>query len=558
MQTSSRQFVFEDFEQVLSSFISGGATVTERISAVTAALRSGVGPQLRELMGQWALRIMPVEALVPDAYVQWRPLVQEALRFILLRLSDARLAPKLIEQMDLPSSTPAEVRLLRFIAKAPGLQKLGQVLARNRHMQPSLRRALSELENSISDVNAVDIRAIIVEQLGGRLQTCAVEIEPDILSEASVSAVMRFTWWNPESRERERGVFKVLKPHVPAYFAEDLDLLQQLGIHLESKRYEYGFGAHVLYDTFSEVRRLLQHEVDFSREQATLLRAFDLYRSVAGARTPRLIAQLCGSHITAMTEESGVKVTDAVARMPACRRHLIADQLIETLIAVPLFASDNNAMFHADPHAGNLLYDERKGEVVILDWALTEQLTYNQRRHLALVFIMIALRDVTGVCNAIQALSEVGFGGDDRRERIVRDRVTQFIDQLPFTRLPEAIDAIRLVDLIALEGVPFSAPLLMFRKVLFTLDGIVHEIAGPSTSIEFTLTRYVMQRWMANWVTFGSPLFPTDWLAVQSSMLLYGSRLWSQWARVLSSSLYSGAYAPGAAPDQTATTDEVG
>jgi ubiquinone biosynthesis protein len=259
-----------------------------------------------------------------------------------------------------------------------------------------------------------------------------------------------------------------------------------------------------------------------------------------------------------MTAESGVKVTDAVARMPACRRHLIADQLIETLIAVPLFASDNNAMFHADPHAGNLLYDERKGEVVILDWALTEQLTYNQRRHLALVFIMIALRDVTGVCNAIQALFEVGFGVDGRRERIVSDRVTQFIDQLPFTRLPEAIDAIRLVDLVALEGVPFPAPLLMFRKVLFTLDGIVHEIAGPSTSIEFTLTRYVMQRWMANWVTFGSPLFPTDWLAVQSSVLLYGSRLWTQWARVLSSSLYSGAYAPGAAPDQTATTDEVG
>ena len=46
-------------------------------------------------------------------------------------------------------------------------------------------------------------------------------------------------------------------------------------------------------------------------------------------------------------------------------------------------------MFHADPHAGNLLYDNDKEEVVILDWALTQQLTYSQRRHLALLFIMI-------------------------------------------------------------------------------------------------------------------------------------------------------------------------
>ncbi len=256
-----------------------------------------------------------------------------------------------------------------------------------------------------------------------------------------------------------------------------------------------------------------------------------------------------------MTEESGVKVTDAVACMPVWRREFVSEQLIETLIAIPIFASDNNAMFHADPHAGNLLYDKHTGEVVILDWALTEQLTYNQRRHLALLFIMIALRDVMGVCNAIQALSEVDFGGDCRLERIVRDCVTEFIDQLPFTHLPEATDAIRLVDRLALEGVMFPAPLLMFRKVLFTLDGIVHEIAGPGRSIEFTLLRYVLQRWMGNWATFGSPLSATDWLAVQSSVLLYGSRLWTS---VLSSGLHSFAHAPCAAPNQTAAADEMG
>ncbi len=536
MHTSPRQFVFEDFEKVLSPFIGSGATATERISDITAALRSHAGPQLRELMGRWALLIMPVEDLVPDAYAQWRPLVQEALRFILSLLSDARLAPKLIEQMDFPPSTPAEVRLMRFIAKTPGLQKLGQVLARNRHLRPSLQKALSELENSISDVNAADIRAITVEQLGNRLESYAVEIEPDIVSEGSVSAVMRFTWWNPESRKRERGVFKILKPYVPEYFAEDLDLLQQLGMHLESKHHEYGIAAHVLSDTFSEVRRLLQHEVDYSREQATLLKAFDLYRSVAGARIPRLIAQLCGPQITAMTEESGVKVTDATARMPSWHRQLVADQLIETLIAVPLFTSANVSMFHADPHAGNLLYDEHKREVVIVDWALTEELTYNQRRHIVLLFILIAQRDVTGICKEIQDLSE---GFDAVRERIVRDCVTEFIDQLPFTRLPEAMDAVRLVDRIALEGVIFSAPLLMFRKVLFTLDGILNELAGASRSIEFTLTRYVLQRWSRNWATFGSPLFPTDWLAVQLSTLLYGSRLWTQWTRGFSSSTHA-------------------
>jgi ubiquinone biosynthesis protein len=479
--------------------------------------------------------MMPMEALVPDGYAKWRPLVQEAMHFILLQLSEERLAPKLIEQMDLPASTPTEVRLLRFIARVPGLQKLGQVLARDCRLQPALRTALSELENSITDVKAEDVRAIIGEQLGRRLQTCAVEVQQSVVAEGSVSAVMRFTWWNPESRKRERGVFKVLKPYVPAYFAEDMELLQRLAEHLELKHHEYGFAAHVLSDTFTEVRQLLEYEVDFLREQATLLKAFDLYRPVAGVRIPRLIAPLCGPRMTAMTEESGVKVTDAVAGISAWRRDLVADQLIHSLIAVPLFAPASNGIFHADPHAGNLLYDERSGEVVILDWALTEQLTYGQRRHLTLLFVMIALRDPIGVCDEIQAMCKVGLS--DGQKQIVRDCVTHSIDHLPFTRLPGFMDAIDLMDRIALAGVPFPSPLLMFRKVLFSLEGIVHEIAGPRKSVDFTLARHALQCWAGNWANFASSLFLTDWIAVQSSVFLYGSRLWTKWAMGLSSEL---------------------
>lgn len=46
--------------------------------------------------------------------------------------------------------------------------------------------------------------------------------------------MVRFTWYNPERRQRERGVFKVMKPYVRDYFAEDLDLLARLAKHLGS------------------------------------------------------------------------------------------------------------------------------------------------------------------------------------------------------------------------------------------------------------------------------------------------------------------------------------
>ncbi len=528
IEAALRQLPPEQLQAAADGFLRGYTTKSERIGAIEAALQSRAGPILREKMGRWIVELLPVEVIVPEIYVQWRPLVRDAMLFVVSRLSDARLAPKLVEQLELAADTPPELRLLRLIAKMPGLQKLGQVLARNRHLHPSLRSALSALENGISDVSPEEIRAIIFAQMGQRLETCAVEVDPAIFSEASVSAVVRFTWWNPDIRQRERGVFKVLKPHIPTCFAEDMELLQQLTAFLAHKHREYGFAKRVLPDTFSEVRRLLQHEVNFLREQATLGEAARLYCSTPGVRVPRLIQPLCTSNVTAITEERGVKVTDAVVHMSARRRSRVSQQLIEALIAVPLFGSEEKAMFHADPHAGNLLYDERTGELILLDWALTERLSRAQRRHLAILALMIGLRDPVGVCRQIHALS--GVRRNPRQERIIRECVTRFIDQLPFTHLPGVVDALRLLDRIVLDGIRFPASLLMLRKVLFTLDGILHDIGAPDVLMERVLAHDLMQRWMTNSAPLGSPLSLTDWFAVQSSALFYGSRVWLQWA----------------------------
>src|SRR5579864_7287675 len=189
----------------LENFLPQGATPAEKVSTIEAGLQSPAGQSVRDAMARWIVdEIVPVSELVPETYKQWRPPVRDAMMFVVTRLSPARLAPKLLEQIELPPKTPAEVRLLRLIAKVPGLQKLGQVIARNQHLHPALRRALAKLENGIRDVQPEDIRAMIEKALGPRMQTFAVQVAPRILKEASVSAVVRFTWRNPDSKRRER------------------------------------------------------------------------------------------------------------------------------------------------------------------------------------------------------------------------------------------------------------------------------------------------------------------------------------------------------------------
>ncbi len=452
----SPQLGTEQLRAALTNFLPKDATAAEQTKAIEGVLRSPAGQAMRETMAQWIVDgIVPVERLVPKAYMAWRPPVRDAMTFVVARLSPARLAPKLVEQLELPPNTSAETRLLRLIAKVPGLQKLGQVIARNRNLRPALRNALARLENGIRDVRPQDVVAIIRQELGPRLDEYAVQIAPSILSEASVSAVVRFSWLNPESGQRERGAFKVLKPHIPEYFAEDMDYLQGLAQYFADRHRNYGFPANLLPDTFKKVRRLLKHEVNFPREQKTLVEAWTLYRSMKGIRVPRLIRPLCTPTITAMTEERGIKVTNAAARLPAPQRRKIAEQLIEAVIAVPLLAAQENAIFHGDPHAGNLLYDNRTSVLTIIDWALRERLSREQRRHLALLFLMVSLRDPIGICSEVLAMTQPHIRSASPKGRMIAEMVKNFLEELPAWRLPSGADAMRLLERIAMKGIKF-------------------------------------------------------------------------------------------------------
>ena len=509
-------------EQALYSFLTGSATTNEKVKAVQTALESTDGKLWRVKLGNWAARMVPVELLVPEVHHEWRPLVREAILFVVSKLSASRLAPKIVEQMELGPEITAEVRLLRFIAKVPGLQKIGQVLARNRHLHPRLRRALIKLENGISDVSTEEIYSIIMEKLQSRIDAHAIKVELHILSEASVSAVVAFTWKNPATRRRERGVFKVLKPHIPYCYAEDMRILGQLARHLVRKHRTAGMSMSRLAETLTEIRRLLEREVDFPREQATLANELKEYRALRGVRIPRVIPQLSTTTITALSFERGKKVTD-VRVVPAELRMSVADRLARALLAVPALSRAKDSIFHADPHAGNLLYDRQRNELVILDWALTERLTRRQRKNVVLLVLMMMLRDAEGMAKAIEELCQVR--GNRLQIRDIREHINHVLDALPLTRLPGPMDAMRLLDDIALEGIRFPAALLMFRKASFTLEGVVEDVAGTRVRLDSLMANHTLANWKDTVACLFSLLSARDWATLDWSVLTFASRV---------------------------------
>jgi hypothetical protein len=90
------------------------------------------------------------------------------------------------------------------------------------------------------------------------------------------------------------------------------------------------------------------------------------------------------------------------------------------------------------------------------------------------------------------------------------------------------LDGMRLLDEIAIEGVSFAAPLFLFRKSLFTLDGVLQDVAGSRVRMDDAIVRHFLTRWAASFGLFYSPLGIRDFLSMEWNALLYPARSWQR------------------------------
>ena len=315
---------------------------------------------------------MDLTGLVPARYHAYLPLVSDSLGYFLDRLSPDRQARILDQQLALGADTALDLRLTCLLAHCPTLHKLGQVMARDRRLAPALRRSLQRLESSQPTVPLSEVLPLIRQAAG---DSPGITIARRPLAEASVAVIVPFTWRTAGSPLGEEGVFKVLKPDVVEHLEEDLSVWPALGAFLEERSAQLGLASVAFSEVLSNVAERLVSEVRLDREQEHLSRAHTLHEHDSRVVVPRLLP-MCTPRVTAMQRIHGVKVTDIMGT--AARRRALASLIAEALLARPFWDPADVAVFHADPHAGNLLATA-DGRLGVLDWSLVAHLDGAQR-----------------------------------------------------------------------------------------------------------------------------------------------------------------------------------
>ena len=426
--------------------------------------------------------------VIPESQQNWLPLVHDSLLLFLNRLGHERFLERLIRQSRLSRDADRGDLLLAFVARTPSLQKLGQILARYPEVAGDLRLALQTLDNSIVTTSRDEIVSAIEEELGqDAISRYRIRFADEVLAEASVGAVIRATFVPLDGGDPQDAVCKLLKPYAIVGLEEELQILEEVTRNLQEHGEFYDIGDAPVVELFEELRDALAKEIQVTEEQSNLAKAARYYRDVDEIVIPE-IYPFSTPGVTCMEYVNGVKITDAFPNDPKARAEL-AKRLSDALTFDVIFSGNEEALFHGDPHAGNVLHviddPDDPYRIALIDWGLAETFPYEQRAQFVQLLVGITLHDAERIANNVGALVHVEDASPEQRQR-VRDLVEPVLadrDREAFESLNE------LLTVLAREGYSIRFNTAIFIKSQLTIAGILVEL-DP----EFEQGKYLMDR----------------------------------------------------------------
>lgn len=443
---------------------------------------------------------MDINDLVPECYAKWRPFVKGGLAWFLGQLSEERQQEILSDQLALGPFATASQRLEAVLRRCPTLHKLGQILARDKRLSPELRQSLQRLESLPPHMSVEQIKTVLRRE---NIDLSAIELGDKPLAEASVAVIMPFTFADA-AKQQIAGVFKIVRPEAEKALEKELELWPELGQELERICDELSLPRLEFAGPLAEAALLVADEVRLDREQIHIRRAAELYRDVKEVAIPELLPW-CTSRVTAMTLVRGKPLAEALATSDQMKRIRVAEKLIDGLIARPFWMSETWAIFHGDPHGGNIFYDEN-GKIVPLDWSLAVELPKHDR--VAIIQLLMAgLRmDEKAVT---RALCELGLSSDEQK---LAKTGKWAIASIRKGKFPGFDWCLAVFDhAVEFGGLRLRAELALFRKALFALLALVEDIA-PKADSDTVVLGSGLARLATEWPsrTFANP-FTRNW-----------------------------------------------
>lgn len=289
--------------------------------------------------------------------------------------------------------------------------KVGQLLSILTNFLPeAFHEPLEALQDHIPSRPYEEIVTTVKAELGAAPDELYGKFSEVPIAAASIGQVHAATL-----KDGTKVAVKVQHQNIAKVAKVDLDIMQRL-----TKLTAWFFDINGLEYAYTQVRDMIEEELDFKQEAASMTTISENLQAEEGIKIPQVFSALSTSRVLTSSFCEGVKLSNT---NQIKEWGLSSSELATKLIKAYCKMVFEDGFYHADPHPGNLLIDD-KGTITFLDFGAVATLQPNTRDGLLQLIEGATKNDSKAI---VSALRKMGFIAHDREaEKIALKVIAAF------------------------------------------------------------------------------------------------------------------------------------
>jgi ubiquinone biosynthesis protein len=359
--------------------------------------------------------------------------------------------------------------------------KIGQLLSvLGNYLPAEFQKPLESLQDKIPPRPMAEVRERLLKEFGKGPEQLFASFEEVPLASASIGQAHK-----ARLHDGTTVVVKVQHANIEETTKVDLEIMRQLvKIHnwfYDIKGFDY---------VYSQVRQMIEEELDFAKEAAAMQRISENLRSEKLIEVPTVHPEFSTGRVLTTTWLDGVKIAD-LAQLDAwgLDRRELASRLLRAYCHM-LF---KDGYYHADPHPGNILV-KKDGTIVLLDFGAVAALSDNFRKGIPKLIEAAVKNDTDAMIDAARQLGFIAKGQEasEMAERMI-DALRNFLQnevQMDGLNLKEIkVNPLNnsLTDLINEVGLGGIAGTVQVPKEWVLLNRTITLLLGICTTLDSSL-----------------------------------------------------------------------
>lgn len=387
------------------------------------------------------------------------------------------------------------------------LIKVGQLLSIREDLLPSgFINQIQDLVDHVPPSPWKEIEKVLEREWNSSVTTKVQAIDHEAVASASIGEVYKTTLL-----DGTQAAIKVQRPEIPSLVKTDFRSLSII-IWFARRFAPVPKGFIDFKMLYQELKQVIEQELDFSKEMNTAISFKQRFKDHSNVKIPAMYPELCTDKVLVMEWVDGVRLNDKKAFESY---GLDGQKLAQELFRLFLPQWLEPGIFHADPHAGNILL-QPDGTFVLLDYGMIGEISKRDSTHFQDLLEGILLKNFR---KAAEALAQLGFLLPDASPKTIEPVLKEFVtlDMEQFKQMDLLTVKKEINDMVKSLPVQVPTRFIFLGRSFATIEGLVHTLSPDEEILDVVKPAFMdwvkdsnTNKWelLMKWVS-AQPLFQT-------------------------------------------------